>query len=36
MHKKGFYERFVKRPQDFICALLALIVLSPVFRYLVR
>lgn len=31
MHKKGFYERFVKRPQDFICALLALIVLSPVF-----
>lgn len=31
MHKKGFYERFVKRPQDFICALLALIVLSPIF-----
>ena len=26
----GAYERFVKRPQDFICALLALIVLSPV------
>ncbi len=25
----GFYERFVKRPQDFFCALLALIVLSP-------
>ena len=29
-HKKGFYERFVKRPQDFLCASLALIVLSPV------
>ena len=30
MHKKGFYERFIKRPQDFVCALLAIIVLSPV------
>ena len=31
MHKPyGPYERWVKRPQDFICALLALIVLSPV------
>ena len=29
-HKKGFYERFIKRPQDFLCALLAIIVLSPV------
>ena len=29
-HKKGFYERYVKRPQDFLCALLASIVLSPV------
>lgn len=29
-HKKGFYEKYIKRPQDFICALLALIVLSPV------
>lgn len=29
MHKKGFYEKYVKRPQDFLCALLALIVLSP-------
>jgi lipopolysaccharide/colanic/teichoic acid biosynthesis glycosyltransferase len=28
-HKQGFYERYIKRPQDFICALLALIVLSP-------
>lgn len=26
----GFYEKYVKRPQDFVCALLALIVLSPV------
>ena len=30
MHKQGFYERYIKRPQDFLCALLALIVLSPV------
>lgn len=30
MHRKGFYEKFIKRPQDFLCALLALIVLSPV------
>lgn len=30
MHKQGFYERYIKRPQDFCCALLALIVLSPV------
>lgn len=29
-HKKGFYERFIKRPQDFLCAFLATIVLSPV------
>lgn len=29
-HKKGFYERFIKRPQDFLCALAALILLSPV------
>lgn len=27
----GPYERFIKRPQDFLCALLATIVLSPVF-----
>lgn len=26
----GFYERFIKRPQDFLCALFAVIVLSPV------
>ena len=30
IHKKGFYERYIKRIQDFLCALLALIVLSPV------
>jgi len=29
-HEAGFYERYLKRPQDFICALLATIVLSPV------
>ncbi|MFQ7156077.1 MAG: sugar transferase [Merdimonas faecis] len=29
-HKKGFYEKYIKRPQDFCCALVALIVLSPV------
>ena len=29
-HKKGFYEKYLKRPQDFLCALAALIVLSPV------
>ena len=26
----GVYEKYIKRPQDFICALLAIIVLSPV------
>lgn len=30
MHKKGFYERFLKRPMDFFLSLLAIIVLSPV------
>ena len=29
-HKKGFYEKYIKRPQDFCCALLACVVLSPV------
>lgn len=29
-HKKGFYEKYIKRHQDFLCALLACIVLSPV------
>ena len=30
-HKKGFYEKYIKRWQDFLCALLALVMLSPVF-----
>lgn len=29
-HNKGFYEKYIKRPQDFILSLIALIVLSPV------
>ena len=29
-HKPGFYEKYIKRPQDFSCALAAIIVLSPV------
>ena len=29
-HKKGFYEKYIMRPQDFLCALLACIVLIPV------
>lgn len=29
-HKQGFYERFVKRPQDFLCASIATVVLSPI------
>ena len=29
-HKQGFYEKYIKRPQDFCCALAAIIVLSPV------
>lgn len=29
-HKKGFYERFIKRPQDMILSLIAMIILSPV------
>lgn len=29
-HKPGFYEKYIKRPQDFCCALLAIIVLSPI------
>jgi len=28
--RKGFYERFIKKPQDFLLALIALILLSPV------
>lgn len=29
-HRQNFYERWVKRPLDFLCASMALIVLSPV------
>lgn len=29
-HRQGFYERYVKRPQDFFCALAAAVILSPV------
>ena len=29
-HKPGFYERYIKRLQDFCCALAAVVVLSPV------
>ena len=39
MRKIGFYEKYVKRQQDFCCALAALIVLSPVLAvtaYLVK
>ncbi len=28
-HKQGLYEKYIKRPQDFLCALAALILLSP-------
>ena len=27
--RRGFYEKYIKRPQDFICALLAIVVFSP-------
>ena len=30
VHKKGIYEKYIKRPQDFLCSLLAIIILSPV------
>jgi lipopolysaccharide/colanic/teichoic acid biosynthesis glycosyltransferase len=30
IHRKGFYEKYIKRPQDMVCAAAALIVLSPV------
>ncbi len=28
-HNKGFYEKYIKRPQDFLCALAGITVLSP-------
>ncbi len=30
MKKKGFYEKFIKRPQDLILSLIALVILSPI------
>lgn len=30
MHKQGLYEKYVKRPQDFLCAFAAVVLLSPV------
>ncbi len=30
MHRQGFYEKYIKRPQDFCCALAATVVLSPI------
>jgi lipopolysaccharide/colanic/teichoic acid biosynthesis glycosyltransferase len=30
LHRPGFYERYIKRPQDFLLALIAAVVLSPV------
>ncbi len=30
MHKKGIYEKYIKRPQDFLCALTGITILSPV------
>lgn len=38
-HNQGLYEKYVKRPQDFICALFGIILLSPimlVIAFLVR
>lgn len=32
-NKIGFYERYIKRPQDFLCALLALLFLSPLLLF---
>lgn len=33
-HKKGFYEKFIKVPQDVILASIALIILSPILLFL--
>lgn len=30
-HKQGIYESYIKRPQDFFCALLGIIFFSPIF-----
>ena len=31
MRQKGFYEKYIKRPQDFVLSLIAIILLSPSF-----
>ena len=30
MHEEGIYEKYIKRPQDFFCAFIAIIFLSPI------
>lgn len=30
LHKHSFYKQYIKRPQDFLCALIAIIILSPI------
>ena len=30
-HRQRFYEKYIKRPQDFLCALAALLLLGPIF-----
>ena len=30
MHEDGIYEKYIKRPQDFFCAFIAIIFLSPI------
>ena len=32
-HKRGFYEKYIKRPQDLICASCATVLLSPVMLF---
>ncbi|MGI6509421.1 MAG: sugar transferase [Erysipelotrichaceae bacterium] len=33
MKRKRFYEKYIKRPQDFVLALIAIVLLSPVFLF---
>ena len=35
VHKKGIYEKYIKRPQDFLCSLLAIIILYRITTYLI-
>jgi len=34
MKRKGFYEKYIKRPQDFVLSLIAIIILIPVFFFI--